>query len=264
MINKPIVGVGVLVFVLAATGVYFLRTRSQPLPAAPSPAAATAPGAPEPGIAHPLPAGAGNPATAGPLPELADSDAPLRDALGQIGSADAVKDFLVPQDLIRKIVVTIDNLPRQKVAVDKRPANPAPGSFLANGDELHATLDQHNFDRYKPMVAVISQLDAKQLGALYIHYYPLFQQSYQNLGYPTGYFNDRLVEVIDNLLATPEPKGPIELVRPNVMYVYADSALEARPAGQKLLIRMGPENAKAIKAKLTELRAVITAGQLKH
>jgi hypothetical protein len=148
--------------------------------------------------------------------------------------------------------------------VDKRPANPAPGSFLANGDELHATLDQRNFDRYKPMVAAISQLDAKQLGALYIHYYPLFQQSYQNLGYPNGYFNDRLVEVIDNLLATPEPKGPIELVRPNVMYVYADSALEARPAGQKLLIRMGPENAKAIKAKLTELRAVITAGQLKH
>jgi hypothetical protein len=48
------------------------------------------------------------------------------------------------------------------------------------------------------------------------------------------------------------------------MYVYADSALEARPAGQKLLIRMGPENAKAIKAKLTELRAIITSGQLKH
>jgi hypothetical protein len=84
------------------------------------------------------------------------------------------------------------------------------------------------------------------------------------LGYPNGYFNDRLVEVIDNLLATPESKGPIELVRPNVMYVYADPALEARSAGQKLLIRMGPENAKAIKAKLSELRAVIASGQLKH
>jgi hypothetical protein len=114
------------------------------------------------------------------------------------------------------------------------------------------------------MVAAVSQLDAKQLGALYIHYYPLFQESYQNLGYPNGYFNDRLVEVIDNLLATPEPKGPIELVRPNVMYTYADPALEGRTAGQKLLIRMGAENAKAIKAKLTELRALITAGQLKR
>jgi hypothetical protein len=264
MINKPIIGVAALIFVLAATGVYYLRSRNQPLPAAPSSPANPAPGPSEPGVAHPLPQGAGNAASAGPLPELADSDAPLRDALGQISSADAVKDFLVPQDLIRKMVVTIDNLPRQKVAVQMRPANPAGGTFVAKGDELHATLDQKNYERYKPMVAALSQLDAKQLGALYIHYYPLFQQSYQNLGYPNGYFNDRLVEVIDNLLATPDPKGPIELVRPNVMYVYADPALEARPAGQKLLIRMGPENAKAIKAKLTELRAVIAAGQLKH
>jgi hypothetical protein len=264
MINKPVIGVAVLVFVLAAAGIYYLRSHSQPLPAAPSAPGAVAPSSSEPGIAHPLPQAAGSAASAAPLPVLADSDAPLRDALGEISSADAVKNFLVPQDLIRKIVVTIDNLPRQKVAVEKRPANPAAGSFLANGDELHATLDQRNFERYKPMVAAVSQLDAKQLGALYIHYYPLFQESYQNLGYPNGYFNDRLVEVIDNLLATPEPKGPIELVRPNVMYTYADPALEARPAGQKLLIRMGPENAKAIKAKLTELRAAITTGQLKH
>jgi hypothetical protein len=263
MINKPIIGVAALIFVLAATGVYYLRSRHQPLTAEPTPAAVPA-AASEPGIAHPLPEGAGNAASAAPLPELADSDAPLRDALSQISSADAVKDFLVPQDLIRKIVVTIDNLPRQKVAVEKRPANPAGGSFTAEGDELHATLDQRNFERYKPMIAVVQKLDAQQLGALYIHYYPLFQQSYQNLGYPNGYFNDRLVEVIDNLLATPEPKEPIELVRPNVMYIYADPALEKRPAGQKLLIRMGPENAKAIKAKLRELRAVITAGQLKH
>jgi Protein of unknown function (DUF3014) len=263
MVNKPIVGVAALVFVLAAAGVYYLKGRNPPLPAAPTEPASVAPATPAPGIAHPLPQ-AGNAASASPLPELADSDAPLRDALAQLSSTEAVKDFLVPQDLIRKMVVTIDNLPRQKVAVEKRPANPTAGSFIANGDELHATLDQRNFERYKPMVSVISQLDAKQLSALYIHYYPLFQQSYQNLGYPNGYFNDRLVEVIDNLLATPNAAGPIELVRPNVMYVYADPALEARPAGQKLLMRMGPENAKAVKAKLTELRAAITAGQLKH
>src|SRR5580704_12557301 len=264
MINKPIVGVAVLIFVLAAAGVYYLKARNPTLPAAPGAPASVSPPAQEPGISHPLPQGAGNAAPAAALPELADSDTPLREALTQLSSADAVKNFLVPQDLIRKIVVTIDNLPRQKVAVDKRPANPAAGSLLVNGDELHATIDQRNFDRYKPMVAVVSQLDAKQLGALYIRYFPLFQQSYQNLGYPNGYFNDRLVEVIDNLLATPDLKGPIELVRPNVMYIYADPALESRSAGQKLLMRMGPENAKAVKAKLTELRAVIAAGPPKH
>ena len=264
MVNKPIVGVAALIFVLAAGGVYYLRSRHAPVPAAPDVPASTAAATGEPTIAHPLPQGSGSAASSAPLPDLPNSDSPLRDALAQISGADAVKDYLVPEDLIRRLVVTIDNLPRQKVAVDKRPTNPIPGSFAADGDELHSTLNQRNFERYKPMVAAISKLDMQQLGAVYIHFYPLFQQSYQNLGYPTGYFNDRLVEVIDAMLATPEPAGPIELVRPNVMYTFADPALEARPAGQKLLIRMGPQNAQAIKAKLTELRAVITAGPLKH
>jgi len=263
MVNKPIVGVAALIFVLAAGGVYYLRSRNAPMPTAATSPANTAP-AGEPAIAHPLPEGPGDAASSAPLPDLANSDTPLRDALAQLSSADAVKDFLVPQDVIRRLVVTIDNLPRQKVAVDKRPTTGTAGSFVADGDELHATLNQHNFERYKPLVAVIRKLDMQQMGAVYIHFYPLFQQSYQNLGYPNGYFNDRLVEVIDVMLAAPEPKGPVELVRPNVMYTFADPALETRPAGQKLLIRMGPDNEQAVKEKLTELRAVITAGPLKH
>jgi hypothetical protein len=65
-------------------------------------------------------------------------------------------------------------------------------------------------------------------------------------------------------LATPQPAEPIALVRPNVMYIFADPALESRPAGQKLLIRMGPDNAAVIKTKLTELRAAITAAPPKR
>jgi hypothetical protein len=195
---------------------------------------------------------------------LADSDAPLREALAQVSGAESVQDFLMPENVIRRLVVTIDNLPRQKVAVDKRPTKPTSGSFAADGDELHATLNKVNFERYKPMVAVIRNLDMQQLAAVYIRFYPLFQEAYQNLGYPNGYFNDRLVQAIDVMLATPQPKGAIDLVRPNVMYTFADPALEARPAGQKLLIRMGPQNAETIKLKLTELRAAVTAGALKH
>jgi hypothetical protein len=92
----------------------------------------------------------------------------------------------------------------------------------------------------------------------------LIQRCYQDLGYPNGYFNDRLVQVIDVLLATPAPAGPVELVRPSVMYEFADPSMEARPAGQKLLIRMGPDNAKVIKSKLMELRAAVTAAPIKH
>ena len=263
MLNRPIVAVAALVFVLAVAAVYYFKGRPTPVPSvAPSPPV-SAPAA-EPEIAHPLPSTAGAGAAQAPLPDLANSDAAMRDALAQLTSAQSIQDYLKPENVIRRLVVTIDNLPRQKVAEDKRPVKPVSGSFAADGDELHATLDKQNFERYKPMVAVISNLDMQQLAAVYIRFYPLFQEAYQNLGYPNGYFNDRLVQVIDVLLATPQPKGTIDLVRPNVMYTFADPALEARPAGQKLLIRMGPQNAETIKTKLKELRAAVTAGALKH
>src|SRR5207237_41823 len=92
---------------------------------------------------------------------------------------------------------------------------------------------------------------------VYQRLYPLFQQAYEDLGYPGKYFNDRLVEVIDHLLQAPEVPAPIKLVQPRVFYEYADADLEGRSAGQKLLIRMGPANARAIKAKLREFRAEI-------
>jgi hypothetical protein len=130
----------------------------------------------EPAIQHPVPAGeAAAPTT--PLPSLADSDAAMADALGQLAGASAVKDYLLPESIIRHIVVTVDNLPRQKAAVQKRPTGTVAGSFMADGDELHATIDPQNFTRYQPWVAVIGKLNTRQLAVLYVRFYPLFQQA---------------------------------------------------------------------------------------
>ncbi len=257
MVNKPMIVVAAVVVAAAAGVVYYFHSRTPHLPQIPAAAPASAAAPTEPATLYPVPAPASETKT--PLPSLADSDAAIKDALGSSVGGDAVSQFFIPDDVIRHIVVTIDNLPRQKVAVAKRPTEPVTGNFMADGDELHATLDPQNYARYEPMMKVVRNLDMPKVAATYLHFYPLFQSVYQDLGYPNGYFNDRLVQVIDSLLATPTPQGPIELTRPNVMYLYADPALEARPAGQKLLLRMGPDNATVIKAKLTELRALITA-----
>jgi len=260
--SKPMIGLAVLV-VLIAGGVgawYFFGTGTPPPPVATQPAVAPPPE--PPAIAHPLP-NAGADASA-PLPALGDSDASILAALSEVAGAAAVKNYMLPENVIRHIVVTIDNLPRQKAPEQKRPVGSVPGIFRVNGDELHATVSPQNYARYVPLVTVIRSLDMQQLAKVYFHFYPLFQSAYQDLGYPNGYFNDRLVEVIDVLLATPQPLGAIDLVRPNVMYLYADPALESRPAGQKLLLRMGPDNDRVIKTKLTELRAALTAAPMKR
>jgi hypothetical protein len=250
-INKPLIGVAAAVAIAAIGGWYYWHSRDVPLPPLPIVSAPTA--------AAPVVAGASS-----PLPALDDSDISLSDALKQAAGGASLAQYVVSESLIRHLVVTVDNLPRQKVAVEKRPITPVAGTFRADGDELHATLDSRNFQRYEPLVDTLQKIDIQQLTAVYLRFYPLFQKAYQDLGYPTGYFNDRLVQVIDVLLATPQLTGPIELVRPNVMYAFADPALEARPAGQKLLIRMGPDNAAAVKAKLMELRSIVIGEPPKH
>jgi hypothetical protein len=87
----------------------------------------------------------------------------------------------------------------------------------------------------------------------------LFQSAYVELGYPNGYFNDRLVEVIDHLLAAPEANAPIRLVQPKVLYEFEDADLQALSSGRKAMLRLGPANEARVKAKLREFRARIAA-----
>ena len=257
MNRKILLWIGALVVLGAAGGLYFYATR--PLPpqaAAPPPPAAVAttpPPAEPPPIANPVPEAPG----AAPLPELDASDAPLRAGLEELTGAAALADLLRPEDLVRHLVATVDSLPRARLDVEQRPLRRASGDFMALGPDDAAVMNPRNADRYAPYVRVVAALDMQRLASLYFHYYPLFQQAYRDLGNPDGYFNDRLVEVIDHLLATPDVQEPIRLVRPNVMYEFADPKLQALSAGQKLLIRLGPAQRHTLLAQLRALRTAV-------
>jgi hypothetical protein len=258
MVDRPVVVIAAVVVVAGVGIAYYFHQR--PVQPAATVSAPTPPSTPatEPAVEHPVPSSPS--ASAVTLPALKDSDPALSDALGEALGSEAMQ-YLVPESIVRHLVVTIDNLPRQKLPVAKRPTVALGGPFLAQGDELHATLDPKNYARYEPLVNVVRKLDMQRVADVYLRFYPLFQGAYQDLGYPNGYFNDRLVAAIDSLLAAPQPTAPIELVRPNVNYSFADPTLEALPAGQKLLIRMGPDNAAVIKAKLSQLRSLVTAAR---
>lgn len=245
---------------LAIGGILYLSRKDQPVPVDKpvAPAAATSAVVPEePAVKHPLPEATADEA----LPSLADSSPALQGVLEGLVGKDAVERFIVSDELVRHFVVSIDNLPTQKVAERLRPVKPLPGKFAVTGSEDEPELDPANFERYKPLVQMIQSADTQQLVATYTRYYPLFQEAYENLGHPPQYFNDRLIEVIDHLLNTPEIRGPIALAQPNVQFEYADPKLESLTAGQKALIRMGNENALSIKTKLQELRAALVAQQ---
>lgn len=191
------------------------------------------------------------------LPELNQSSPVLEEKLSDLAEEGWIPELFKRDEIIRRFVVTIDNLPNKKLPRQYVPVNRAEGPFLTAEEDQGRVISPINAARYTPYVKLAQNLDAEQLVALYVRFYPLFQEAYAELGNPNAYFNDRLVAVIDHLLDTPTVEEPLPLVRPKVFYEYADPELEELSAGQKILLRMGKDNAEQIKVKLRELRQAL-------
>jgi hypothetical protein len=193
------------------------------------------------------------------MPSLHDSDAYFRLGIVEI-FGESMEQFLANSGIIERIVATVDSLPRAEIPARIRPLTGVTGQFQIGGQdesgEFH--MSPGNFSRYEELVDLSETVDLNEAMELYRRFYPLFQSAYVALGYPDGYFNDRLVEVVDHLLSTPKITGPIELVRPHVLYEFSDPELEALSGGQKLLLRIGSEQQEKITHRLEELRAMLT------
>ena len=190
----------------------------------------------------------------------------LTELLGGAGAA----AILQLEDFPRRFVATVDNLGRPHAPALAWPVNPTPDRFTVNAASGGSVIALDNAARYTPFVLLAEAIDSRRAVDLYVRAYPLLQRAYEELGFPGRYFNDRLVAVIDLLLATPqteypvplrltEVKGPIASLRPWVRYEFADPALESLCAGQKILVRVGPVNQRRLKAKLAEIRAELVA-----
>jgi hypothetical protein len=233
-----------------------------------SAAAATAPaGTAVPAVRHPIVA---QPATAASAAQAEAAAQPkaLRASLDDLLGAPAVLSFVAIDNLIPRVVVTVDNLAREHAPARLWPVHPVGGRFsvvrLAAGDAI----GPGNAERYEALVRFLEGIDTARAVALYMRLYPQFQRAYEELGYPGRYFNDRLVEVIDHLLAAPaaaqpvgvsllEVRGPIPSTRPWTRYEFADAALQNMSAGHKVLVRVGPQHALRLKAKLAEFRRAL-------
>ena len=262
-----------LVAVIIAAALYWWPREPRPqLPPSEVPGAAVTPPAPpsvaaapsEPAIRHPIEA------ASEPLPASARPDDAVATALNELLGSKAVLAWLQTDGFARRAVTTVDNLGRGQAAARLWPVNPAPGRFGVSGGEAKV-IDAANAKRYAPFVQFVESVDAPKAMATYKKIYPTLQKQYEELGFPGRYFNDRLVEVIDQLLATPEPdgplsvhltevKGPLTSERPWVRYEFTKPEYEALSAGQKMLLRMGPDNERRLKAKLREFRALAASG----
>lgn len=254
-----------LALAIAAAAFFFWwpRHRAETAPAADVPQASVAPAAPpapeaaasQPAIKYPIEAASAPPA----------GDSMLA-ALEALLGAKVVQGQLQTDAFAQRFVATVDNLGRPFAAARLWPVNPPSGRFSVEADK---SISPNNAERYAGFVRFIDSVDAPRAVATYKQVYPQLQRAYEEQGFRGRYFNDRMVEVIDQLLATPEPakppkvhltevKGPVTSTRPWVRYEFDDPAFESLASGQKMLLRMGPEQERRLKAKLRQIRTLIT------
>jgi Protein of unknown function (DUF3014) len=269
--------IAALILAIAGIGGYYWwqqrnpsvsRSVAVPEATAPAPPASSTTAPTEPAIQYPIDAAAAADKPA--LPTLADSDKYMAAEIGALVPRNDVLKFLQLDKFATRVVATVDNLARPHAAPMLWPVTLTPGRFTTSqAGAASTTISPSNSQRYTPLVRFIESVDTTKAVALYVGAYPLFQQAYEELGYPGRYFNDRLVAVIDHLLATPtareglgvkltEVKGPIAAARPWVRYEFSDATLESLSSGQKMMLRAGPDNQARLKAKLQEIRRQIT------
>lgn len=256
---------GIGIVVAGAAALVYVRNRppSAEPPAVTAPAAAQAA---QPAAApehHPIeeaqvPTPAPAPAAQSlPLPATDQTDGLFSHLLAELVGDALSNSLFESHDILHRIVATIDALPRESLPARVWVLKPAPGHFLVSGQDGAFNIAPENTVRYAAYRQLVQATDTNRLVGLYVKNYALFQQAYQELGYPNGYFNDRLIMAIDNLLATPPAGASQPLVQPHVLYQFADPSLEALSFGQKTLLRMGADDESAIQNKLREIRRLL-------
>ena len=268
--STPWIIAAVLACAVGAGAAWWFWLRPVEVPQAPPPVGA-APQAPAAPPAVTEASGPQNPvealAPADPaLPALAQSDPRVAELLSELLGSDKVASFLLTDGFVRRVVATVDNLGRAQAPSRMWPVQPMPQRFEVEGEgDAPTAVAPANAARYSAFIAFAEAVPLESAVALYARLYPLFQQAYEELGYPGRYFNDRLVAVLDHLLLAPEPRGSLRVkltpvntdvpnLRPWVRYEFVDPALESLSSGQKILVRMGPANQARAKALLRKLR----------
>ena len=192
------------------------------------------------------------------LPRLNDSDSFVAEKISELSSGTSLLGYLVDEQLVRRAVVLVENISRGQYPQTALPYKPIVEDMQVSSDDGRLfTMEAASYTRFDAAVAAFVALDTEQTVGLYRLLSPLLQQAYAEIGFRDAEFEQALIKAIDAVLSAPEIEGPFQLVKPSVIYLYADTRLEELANMNKQLIRLGPENSARLKAKLREFKQAL-------
>ncbi|HAR31652.1 MAG TPA: hypothetical protein DCR65_08995 [Gammaproteobacteria bacterium] len=187
------------------------------------------------------------------LPPLNQSDAFVREQLAALG---APARWSEQEELVRRFTVLLENGSRGEYPRRQLQAFPLAAPFGVTERDGRFYVDPVNYARYEGWLSALEAIDPVAAGRLLAFLEPLVDASLAELG--TGAtLRPLLAAGLRVVLDTPILTESEELIRPNVLYKYADPALESEPALARLLMRSGPSNVLRVQGWARRLAAAM-------
>jgi hypothetical protein len=126
--------------------------------------------------------------------------------------------------------------------------------FIVEQTDNGLFMSKQSYQRYDKLASAIDAMDVRSTLAVYQKFRPLMLQVFAGFSYPTDHsLEDIFEKAAAEILAAPVIEEPVALVRPSVLYKFADKKLEVLSPVSKQMIRMGPENTRIIQNKIRPL-----------
>ena len=254
----------ILILSLGIAGGLILLTGIWPLEEQPAPAVTAPPPAPPPATVvaeieeptrqppPPPPAPVEE-----PLPQLEESDDAVRDALGDIPLGTAGQQYLIPGNIIERSASLVYLMAQGDVPYKLLPVSRPKAAFPVSDDGTQVVSDPAGSERYDSLTEWLESLDLASLLSSLKWFIPLFREAWSYYGEDPAAFDMAVVMALDLVIATPEVDlSEAGLIRREVVWIFEDPAIEGLAPIQKQVLRMGPENAKILKAKAAEVRGL--------
>ena len=198
----------------------------------------------------------GVPVPALELPPLDDSDDFVRTQMDDCLAALFPEE--APADILRRVAAILENASRGEVtrgrfAVIETP----PGEFRVSKQGDRYFIDDATFHRYDAVVQSLTCIQSERIALLLMLFEPLLAQAMGEFGIPGADIDAMADAALAEILAVEFPALPIEVVRTNARYRFADADLEASSALAKQLIRVGPDNLARLQRHAREVRTAL-------
>lgn len=204
----------------------------------------------------PAPAPAPQQTAAPALPPKEQTDPMVRETISQLCAAPGLAPLLVPDDLVRRMVTAVDNVARGEAPTAQLPSLAPSGPFKVMRRGRQTVVDPRGYQRWSRVTSVLAAVDMRRCAGVFAKLAPMFARAYAEIGPRGRTFEDALSQAIKRVTAVPVPKGDLVVVQ-HVTYRYEDPALEALPAADKQLLRLGPKNLRLVQQKLRELATAL-------